>query len=163
MEARFRSLEDQLSDPSVISNQNKWRTLSKEHSDLGEIVTLYRSYKKVDKTCKGVKTLNITDKTGKLVAIKSVTDGNDLMIINKSGITIRLKVAEVRIMGRATQGVRLINLEKRNDQIGSVCKVTSEEEEITDENSNADFENITEGEGGSITNPDLIAEANSEE
>ncbi len=52
MEARFRSLEDQLSDPSVISNQNKWRTLSKEHSDLGEIVTLYRSYKKVDKTCK---------------------------------------------------------------------------------------------------------------
>ena len=63
------------------------------------------------------------------------------MIINKSGITIRLKVAEVRIMGRATQGVRLINLEKRNDQIGSVCKVTSEEE-VTDENSNTDLENI---------------------
>ena len=111
-------------------------------------------YRKTNRGGKGVKTLNITDKTGKLVAIKSVTDGNDLMIINKSGITIRLKVAEVRIMGRATQGVRLINLEKRNDQIGSVCKVTSEEEEITDENSNADFENITEGEGGSITNPD---------
>ena len=107
-------------------------------------------YRKTNRGGKGVKTLNITDKTGKLVAIKSVTDGNDLMIINKSGITIRLKVAEVRIMGRATQGVRLINLEKRNDQIGSVCKVTSEEEEITDENSNADFENITEGEGGSI-------------
>ena len=120
-------------------------------------------YRKTNRGGKGVKTLNITDKTGKLVAIKSVTDENDLMIINKSGITIRLKVAEVRIMGRATQGVRLINLEKRNDQIGSVCKVTSEEEEITDENSNADFENITEGEGGSITNPDLIAEANSEE
>ncbi len=121
-------------------------------------------YRKTNRGGKGVKTLNITDKTGKLVAIKSVTDGNDLMIINKSGITIRLKVAEVRIMGRATQGVRLINLEKRNDQIGSVCKVTSEEEEITDENSNADFENITEGEGGNIhTNPDLIAEANSEE
>ena len=99
-------------------------------------------YRKTNRGGKGVKTLNITDKTGKLVAIKSVTDGNDLMIINKSGITIRLKVAEVRIMGRATQGVRLINLEKRNDQIGSVCKVTSEEEEITDENSNADFENI---------------------
>ena len=76
-----------------------------------------------------MKTLNITDKTGELVAIKSVTDENDLMIINKSGITIRLKVAEVRIMGRATQGVRLIDLEKRNDQIGSVCKVTSEAEE----------------------------------
>ena len=124
-------------------------------------------YRKTNRGGKGVKTLNITDKTGKLVAIKSVTDGNDLMIINKSGITIRLKVAEVRIMGRATQGVRLINLEKRNDQIGSVCKVTSEEEEITDENSNADFENITEGEGGgttnSDTNSDLTAEANSEE
>ena len=74
-------------------------------------------YRKTNRGGKGVKTLNITDKTGKLVAIKSVTDGNDLMIINKSGITIRLKVAEVRIMGRATQGVRLINLEKRNDQI----------------------------------------------
>ena len=60
------------------------------------------------------------------MAIKLVTDENDLMIINKSGITIRLKVEEVRIMGRATQGVRLINLEKRNDQIGSVCKVESE-------------------------------------
>ena len=68
------------------------------------------------------------------MAIKTVTDENDLMIINKSGITIRLKVEDVRIMGRATQGVRLINLEKRNDQIGSVCKVESEsEEELTEE------------------------------
>ena len=91
-------------------------------------------YRKTNRGGKGVKTLNITDKTGELVAIKSVTDENDLMIINKSGITIRLKVAEVRIMGRATQGVRLIDLEKRNDQIGSVCKVTSEAEE----------ENVTE-------------------
>ena len=86
-------------------------------------------YRKTNRGGKGVKTLNITDKTGKLVAIKSVTDENDLMIINKSGITICLKVADVRIMGRATQGVRLIDLEKRNDQIGSVCKVTSETEE----------------------------------
>jgi len=94
-------------------------------------------YRITNRGGKGVKTLSITDKTGKLVAIKSVTDDNDLMIINKSGITIRLKVEDVRIMGRATQGVRLINLEKRNDQIGSVCKVTSEsleEEEISDEN-----------------------------
>ena len=73
--------------------------------------------------------MNITEKTGKLVAIKTVTDENDLMIINKSGITIRLKVEDVRIMGRATQGVRLINLEKRNDHIGSVCKVESENDE----------------------------------
>lgn len=86
-------------------------------------------YRKTNRGGKGVKTLNITDKTGKLVAIKSVTDDNDLMIINKSGITIRLRVADVRIMGRATQGVRLIDLEKRNDHIGSVCKVTTEEEE----------------------------------
>jgi len=93
-------------------------------------------YRITNRGGKGVKTLNITDKTGKLVAIKSVTDDNDLMIINKSGITIRLKVENVRIMGRATQGVRLINLEKRNDQIGSVCKVESEsleEPEISDE------------------------------
>ncbi len=86
-------------------------------------------YRMTNRGGKGVKTLSITEKTGRLVAIKSVTDENDLMIINKSGITIRLKVADVRIMGRATQGVRLIDLEKRNDQIGSVCKVTSEPED----------------------------------
>ena len=97
-------------------------------------------YRITNRGGKGVKTLNITEKTGKLVAIKTVTDENDLMIINKSGITIRLKVEDVRIMGRATQGVRLINLEKRNDQIGSVCKVESEhEEEIS-------AEEIVEGE-----------------
>ena len=106
-------------------------------------------YRKTNRGGKGVKTLNITDKTGKLVAIKSVTDENDLMIINKSGITIRLKVADVRIMGRATQGVRLIDLEKRNDQIGSVCKVTSETEEEnidlqTDEQDTASTENTSE-------------------
>ena len=87
-------------------------------------------YRITNRGGKGVKTLNITEKTGKLVAIKTVTDENDLMIINKSGITIRMKVEDVRIMGRATQGVRLINLEKRNDQIGSVCKVMSESEEV---------------------------------
>ena len=91
-------------------------------------------YRITNRGGKGVKTLNITDKTGKLVAIKSVTDENDLMIINKSGITIRLKVADVRIMGRATQGVRLINLEKRNDQIASVCKVNTENEEDGQQN-----------------------------
>lgn len=86
-------------------------------------------YRKTNRGGKGVKTLNITEKTGSLVAIKSVTDENDLMIINKSGITIRVKVADFRIMGRATQGVKLIDLEKRNDSIGSVCKVTSQAEE----------------------------------
>ena len=87
-------------------------------------------YRMTNRGAKGVKTLNVTDKTGKLVAIKVVTDENDLMIINKSGITIRLKVAAVRIMGRATQGVRLINLEKRNEQISSVCKVQTEDDEL---------------------------------
>ncbi|MDD4641076.1 MAG: DNA gyrase subunit A [Bacteroidales bacterium] len=89
-------------------------------------------YRITNRGGKGVKTLNITDKTGKLVAIKSVNDENDLMIINKSGIAIRLPLVNVRIMGRATQGVRLINLEKHNDQIGSVCKVSSEKEEETE-------------------------------
>ncbi len=83
-------------------------------------------YRITNRGGKGVKTLNITDKTGELVAIKSVTDDNDLVIINKSGVTIRLKVADLRVMGRATQGVKLINLEKRQDAISSVCKVDSE-------------------------------------
>ncbi|NLX80063.1 MAG: DNA gyrase subunit A, partial [Proteiniphilum sp.] len=83
---------------------------------------------------KGVKTLNVTDKTGKLVSIKSVTENNDLMIINKSGITIRLGISDLRTSGRATQGVRLINLDKRNDEIASVCKVSSLDEEDEDKN-----------------------------
>lgn len=85
-------------------------------------------YRITNRGGKGVKTLNITQKTGKLVSIKSVTDNNDLMIINKSGVTIRVKISDIRIMGRATQGVRLINLEKRNDQIASVCKVNSNDD-----------------------------------
>ena len=84
-------------------------------------------YRITNRGGKGVKTLAITEKTGRLVAIKNVTDENDLMIINKSGITIRLAVADVRVMGRATQGVRLINLTKKNDVIASVCKVMSSE------------------------------------
>jgi len=82
---------------------------------------------------KGVKTINITEKTGKLIAIKNVNDNNDLVIINKSGITIRLKVKSLRIVGRATQGVRLINLEKKNDEIASVCKVDTEPESTDEE------------------------------
>lgn len=100
-------------------------------------------YRKTNRGGKGVKTLNITDKTGKLVAIKNVTDDNDLMIINKSGIAIRLAVANFRVMGRATQGVRLINLSKKNDVIASVCKVkTSDEEAELNEN---DEENPNNG------------------
>ena len=102
-------------------------------------------YRKTNRGGKGVKTLSITDKTGRLVAIKNVTDDNDLMIINKSGITIRLAVAECRVMGRATQGVRLINLTKKNDVIASVCKVMSSELEATvEEESRAQWAQKTE-------------------
>lgn len=91
-------------------------------------------YRITNRGGKGVKTLNVTDKTGELVAIKSVTDENDLMIINQSGVTIRLAVSDVRVMGRATQGVKLIDLSKRGDIIASVCKVDSDpEEEIEEE------------------------------
>ena len=95
-----------------------------KRSEIGE-------YRKTSRAKKGVKTIAITEKTGKLVAIKNVTDENDLMIINKSGIVIRMAVANVRVMGRATQGVRLINLAKKNDTIASVCKVMSSELEAT--------------------------------
>ena len=97
-------------------------------------------YRKTARGGKGVKTLNITEKTGRLVAIKNVTDDNDLMIINRSGIAIRLSVAECRVMGRATQGVRLINLAKKNDVIASVCKVMSSELEASvEEDSQSTF------------------------
>lgn len=107
-------------------------------------------YRVTNRGGKGVKTINITEKTGKLVAIKNVTDESDLMIINKSGITIRLKVADFRVTGRATQGVRLINLEKRNDEIAAVCKVMSEvaPDEIIEE------EGVVEGESEDASESD---------
>lgn len=89
-------------------------------------------YPTVGRGCKGVKTLQVTEKTGALVAIMDVNDDNDLMIINKSGITIRTGVDQIPVQGRATQGVRVINLGKKNDCIGSVCKVTREDETIED-------------------------------
>ena len=91
--------------------------------------SLLDDYRITNRGGKGVKTMNITDKTGALVAIKSVNDENDLVIINKSGITLRIHVADFRVMGRATQGVRVINLEKRNDSIASVCCVDTDPEE----------------------------------
>ncbi len=99
-------------------------------------------YRKTNRGGKGVKTFSITEKTGRLVAIKNVTDDNDLMIINKSGIAIRLAVSDCRVMGRATQGVRLINLSKKNDVIASVCKVMSSELEakLADDNVSTESE-----------------------
>ena len=91
--------------------------------------SLLEDYRITNRGGKGVKTMNVTEKTGALVAIKSVNDENDLVIINKSGITLRIHVADFRVMGRATQGVRVINLEKRNDSIASVCSVDTDPEE----------------------------------
>lgn len=122
--------------------------------------SLVEDYRKTNRGGKGVKTLNITDKTGRLVAIKNVTDENDLMIINKSGITIRLSVAECRVMGRATQGVRLINLAKKNDVIAGVCKVMkAEEDEVENE---IEEQDIDTGDANSTPRTDN-AEDNREE
>ena len=90
-------------------------------------------YRITNRGGKGVKTMAITDKTGNLVAIKNVNDSNDLMIINQRGITLRLSMADIRVMGRATQGVKLIDLTKRGDRIASVCKVDSDPEEAAEE------------------------------
>ncbi len=103
-------------------------------------------YRITNRGGKGVRTLNITEKTGKLVAILNVTDENDLMIINKSGVTIRVNVDSLSILGRATQGVRLINLDKRNDEIASVCKVLSEPVEAEE------GQELPSGEGESVDN-----------
>ncbi|MGM9693485.1 MAG: DNA gyrase subunit A [Alloprevotella sp.] len=107
--------------------------------------TAVADYRVTNRGGKGVKTLDVTDKTGKVVAIKSVTEDDDLMIINKSGITIRLRLKEVRVQGRATQGVRLINLEKRGDVISSVCKVQTEQEEELEEGAEPTDETPAEG------------------
>ena len=88
-------------------------------------------YRITNRGGKGVKTISITDKTGGLVAIKNVSDSDDLMIINKSGIAIRMSVEDLRTMGRATQGVRLINL-KDSDSIAAVAKVMKDEEDLDD-------------------------------
>ena len=89
------------------------------------------NYRITNRGGKGVKTISITEKTGQLVSIKSVSDMDDLMIINKSGIAIRIEVANLRVMGRATQGVKLINL-KESDQIAAVAKVMKDDETIED-------------------------------
>ena len=116
--------EDEVVGMIVVNNPESETVMVVSQSGYGKRSQV-EDYRKTHRGGKGVKTLNITDKTGKLVAIKNVTDDNDLMIINKSGIVIRLAVAECRVMGRATQGVRLINLAKKNDVIASVCKVMS--------------------------------------
>lgn len=119
-------------------------------------------YRMTRRGAKGVKTLNITEKTGKLVAIKNVTDDNDLMIINQSGIVIRMAVAEVRVMGRNTQGVRLINLTKKNDVIASVCKVMSSDLEArVEEESHSQWQKTSDDLKNDNTPTNLAATATS--
>ncbi len=109
-------------------------------------------YRVTNRGGKGVKTINVTDKTGELVAIKDVTDKDDLMIINKSGIVIRIALSELRVMGRATQGVRLISL-KANDEIASIAKVEHEEDDLSEESEGSETpENGTDENGGEGNN-----------
>ena len=125
--------EDEVVGMICVKDKEKETALVVSEKGYGKRSSI-EDYRITNRGGKGVKTLNITEKTGKLVAIMNVTDENDLMIINKSGITIRLKVTDLNVIGRATQGVRLINLEKRNDEIASVCKVLSDtEEQIAEE------------------------------
>ena len=118
--------DDEVIGMIVINNAEKESIMVVSENGYGKRSQV-EDYRKTQRGAKGVKTLQITEKTGRLVAIKNVGDEHDLMIINKSGIAIRLSVAECRIMGRATQGVRLINLTKKNDVIASVCKVMGAE------------------------------------
>jgi DNA gyrase subunit A len=109
-------------------------------------------YRVTNRGGKGVKTLNISEKTGNLVAIKNVDDSNDLMIINKSGLTIRMAVEDLRVMGRATQGVRLINI-KEDDSIAAVAKVMREEnDEVDDTENDGEIENGTDIENNTNEN-----------
>ena len=136
--------DDEVVGMVVINDPEKETIMVVSENGYGKRSSV-EDYRITNRGGKGVKTISITEKTGRLVAIKTVTDDNDLMIINKSGILIRMKVAECRVMGRATQGVRLINLTKKNDVISSVCKVMSSDiEALSETESRNDFEEKAE-------------------
>mgnify|MGYP000024881877 FL=1 len=141
---RLDNGDDELIGMVVVNNPEEETIMVVSENGYGKR-SMVEDYRVTNRGGKGVKTLGITEKTGKLVAIKVVTDDNDLMIINKSGIAIRLSVKECRVMGRATQGVRLINLAKKNDVIASVCKVMSSDiEAVAEEESQRNFEQTSE-------------------
>ena len=136
---RVDSGDDEVVGMIVVNEADKENVMVVSENGYGKRSQV-EDYRKTNRGGKGVKTLNITEKTGRLVAIKNVTDANDLMIINKSGIVIRMAVSDCRVIGRATQGVRLINLTKKNDVIASVCKVMSSElEAAVEEESRAQW------------------------
>ena len=148
--------DDQVVGMIVVNNAETENVMVVSENGYGKRSQV-EEYRKTNRGGKGVKTFAITEKTGRLVAIKNVTDDNDLMIINKSGIAIRLAVSDCRVMGRATQGVRLINLSKKNDVIASVCKVMSsdveaklaDDQNVADE---ADVKGTTDAEGATDDN-----------
>ena len=148
--------DDQVVGMIVVNNAETENVMVVSENGYGKRSQV-EEYRKTNRGGKGVKTFAITEKTGRLVAIKNVTDDNDLMIINKSGIAIRLAVSDCRVMGRATQGVRLINLSKKNDVIASVCKVMSsdveaklaDDQNVADE---ADAKGATDAEGATNDN-----------
>ena len=143
--------DDQLVGMIIVNDAENETVMVVSENGYGKRSSV-EDYRKTNRGGKGVKTIAVTEKTGRLVAIKNVTDENDLMIINKSGIAIRLAVRDCRVMGRATQGVRLINLAKKNDVIASVCKVMSSElEEKVGEDEKLD--------DAEPTSPDTIVES----
>ena len=143
--------DDQLVGMIIVNDAENETVMVVSENGYGKRSSV-EDYRKTNRGGKGVKTIAVTEKTGRLVAIKNVTDENDLMIINKSGIAIRLAVRDCRVMGRATQGVRLINLAKKNDVIASVCKVMSSElEEKVGEDEKLD--------DAETTSPDTIVES----
>ena len=143
--------DDQLVGMIIVNDAENETVMVVSENGYGKRSSV-EDYRKTNRGGKGVKTIAVTEKTGRLVAIKNVTDENDLMIINKSGIAIRLAVRDCRVMGRATQGVRLINLAKKNDVIASVCKVMSSEleEKVGEDEKLYDVE---------TTSPDTIVES----
>lgn len=140
--------DDQVVGMIIVNNADTETVMVVSENGYGKRSQV-EDYRKTNRGGKGVKTFSITEKTGRLVAIKNVTDDNDLMIINKSGIAIRLAVSDCRVMGRATQGVRLINLSKKNDVIASVCKVMSSELEAK----LADDQNTTDEQDSDAVQP----------
>ena len=140
--------DDQVVGMIIVNNADTETVMVVSENGYGKRSQV-EDYRKTNRGGKGVKTFSITEKTGRLVAIKNVTDENDLMIINKSGIAIRLAVSDCRVMGRATQGVRLINLSKKNDVIASVCKVMSSELEAK----LADDQNTTDEQDSEAVQP----------
>lgn len=144
-------------------SQNEILTVSENGYGKRSVLDEYRI---TNRGGKGIKTLNITEKTGKLVAIKSVNNDNDLVIINKSGIAIRMNVETISVSGRNTQGVRLINLDKKGDEIASVCKVDKyidEEEEIVDAEGSEGVEGVAQNETPTVTETGADSETPSEE